>query len=75
MLATKVGLVDMTGEVDSQTMAAVAAAINVQVTRDLPQYWSVNATVSYLTDPKKSRRAYGRFSSSSPCRQAKEASI
>jgi hypothetical protein len=53
MLATKVGLVDTTGEVDSQTMAAVAAAINVQVTRDLPQYWSVNATVSYLTDPKK----------------------
>jgi hypothetical protein len=53
MLATKIGLVDTTGEVDSQTMAAVAAAINVQVTRDLPQYWTVNATVSYLTDPKK----------------------
>jgi hypothetical protein len=53
MLATKIGLVDTTGTVDSQTMAAVAAAINIQVTRDLPQYWPVNATVSYLTDPKK----------------------
>lgn len=53
MLATKVGLVDTTGTVDTKTMAAVAAAINVQVTRDLPQYWPVNATVSYLPDPKK----------------------
>jgi len=53
MLATKVGLVDTTGTVDTQTMTAVAAAINVQVTRDLPQYWPVNATVSYLPDPKK----------------------
>jgi hypothetical protein len=53
MLATKVGLVDTTGTIDTQTMAAVAAAINVQVTRDLPQYWPVHATVSYLPDPKK----------------------
>jgi hypothetical protein len=48
MLPTKIGLVDMTGEVDAQTMTAVAAALNIQVTRDLPQYWSVNATVAYL---------------------------
>ena len=53
MLATKVGLVDTTGTVDTQTMAAVAAALNVQVTRDLPKYWPVSASVSYLTDPKK----------------------
>lgn len=53
MLATKVGLVDTTGTVDTQTMAAVAAALNVQVTRDLPKYWPVNASVSYLADPKK----------------------
>jgi glutamate racemase len=38
MLATKVGLVDTTGTVDTQTMAAVVAALNVQVTRDLPKY-------------------------------------
>jgi hypothetical protein len=51
MLTTKVGLVDTTGEIDRQTMAAAAAALNVQVTRDLPQFWSVNATVAYLPDP------------------------
>jgi hypothetical protein len=48
MLQIKVGLVDITGEVKSETMVAAAAALNVQVTRDLPQFWSINATVSYL---------------------------
>ena len=51
MLTTKVGLVDTTGTIDTQTMAAAAAALNIQVTRDLPQYWTVNATVAYLPDP------------------------
>jgi len=32
-------------------MAAAASAINIQVTRDLPQFWNVNATVEYLPDP------------------------
>src|SRR5258708_26477797 len=53
MLSTKVGLVDTTGTVDTQTMAAAAAALNVQVTRDLPQFWPVNATVSYLPNPRR----------------------
>jgi hypothetical protein len=48
MLTIKVGLIDTTGLVNPETMAATAAALNVQVTRDLPQYWNVNATVSYL---------------------------
>ncbi len=51
MLATKIGLVDMTGTVSAETMAAAAAALNVQVTRDLPQFWTVNATVSYIPNP------------------------
>jgi hypothetical protein len=51
MLTTKVGLVDTTGTIDTQTMVAAAAALNIQVTRDLPQYWTVNATVAYLPDP------------------------
>jgi hypothetical protein len=51
MLTAKVGLVDTTGTVDTQIMAATAAALNVQVTRDLPQFWVVHATVSYLPDP------------------------
>ncbi len=50
MLATKIGLVDMTGTIDTQTMAAAAAALNIQVTRDLPQFWPVNATVSYIAN-------------------------
>jgi hypothetical protein len=53
MLQIKVGLVDTTGAIDSRTMAAAAAAINTQVTRDLPQYWNINASVAYLTDPHR----------------------
>ena len=53
MLTIKVGLVDTTNTVDTQMMAAVAAALNVQVTRDVPQFWPVQATVSYLPDPHK----------------------
>ena len=52
-LPIKIGLLDTTGTVDTETMAAVAEALNVQVTRDLPQYWNVNATVMYLPDHKK----------------------
>ncbi len=51
MLPTEIGLIDMTGEIDPQTMTTAAEALNIQVTRDLPQFWSVNATVSYLTNP------------------------
>jgi hypothetical protein len=58
MLATKVGLVDTTGTIDTQTMAAAAAALNIQVTRDLPQYWPVNATVSYLPDHRNIPQGY-----------------
>ncbi|MBV9014980.1 MAG: hypothetical protein JO213_20865 [Alphaproteobacteria bacterium] len=50
MLMTKVGLVDMTGKVDAQTMTEAAAALNIQVTRDLPQFWPITATVEYLPD-------------------------
>ena len=51
MLQIKVVLVDTTGTVKPDTMAAAAEAINVQVTRDLPQFWNVNATVSYRPKP------------------------
>jgi hypothetical protein len=53
MLSISVGLVDMTGTVDTQTMAEAAAALNIQVTRDLPQFWPTTATVSYLADHRK----------------------
>ena len=32
-------------------MVAAAAALNVQVARDVPQFWGVSATVSYGPDP------------------------
>lgn len=53
MLPIRVGLVDTTGHVDPNLMQAAAAAINLQVTRDLPQFWGVQATVSYLPNPKR----------------------
>lgn len=52
MLAARIGLVDLTGMVDSRLMAAVAAALNVQVTRDLPQFWPVKASVTFIADPE-----------------------
>jgi hypothetical protein len=51
MLQIKVVLVDTTGEVAADKMAAAAEALNVQVTRDLPQFWNVQATVAYRPDP------------------------
>jgi hypothetical protein len=50
MLQIKVVLVDMTGNVGADKMAAAAEALNVQVTRDLPQFWNIQATVSYQPD-------------------------
>ena len=48
MSVIQVGLVDTTGRIDVELMHAVAAALNLQVTRDLPQFWPVQATVRYL---------------------------
>jgi len=53
MSVIQVGLVDLTGEIDPALVHAAALALNLQVTRDLPQFWPVTATVSYLPDPKK----------------------
>jgi hypothetical protein len=43
----------MTGKLDPQLVQSVAAALNIQVMRDLPQYWNVKATVIHLPDAKK----------------------
>jgi hypothetical protein len=53
MSVIQVGLVDTTGKIDPHLVGAAAAAINVQVLRDLPQYWSVTGTVRVLPDPKQ----------------------
>ena len=52
MLQIRVGLVDTTHTVDNRTMAAAAGALNIQVTRDLPKFWNIDASVEYLPDPR-----------------------
>jgi hypothetical protein len=53
MSLIQVGLVDQTGEINPDMMQSVAAALTIQVTRDLPQFWDVQANVTYL--PKASK--------------------
>ncbi|MGB9236842.1 MAG: hypothetical protein WCC04_20730 [Terriglobales bacterium] len=53
MSLMQVGLVDKTGEIDAGLLQATAAALNVQATRDLTQFWNVQASVTYLPSPKK----------------------
>lgn len=51
MSLIQIGLVDKTGKIDPALMQSAAAALNIQVTRDLPQFWSISATVIFLPDP------------------------
>lgn len=51
MRVIQVGLVDKTGKLDPKLVEEAAASLNVQVIRDLLQYWPVKATVRYLRDP------------------------
>lgn len=51
MLPIAIGLADTTGTVAAEVMRAATAALNIQVTRDLPQFWMTIASVSYLPDP------------------------
>jgi hypothetical protein len=54
MSVIQVGLVDATsGKLDSTFVEATAAALNIQVMRDLPQFWNVQATVRHLPDPNR----------------------
>jgi hypothetical protein len=53
MSVIQIGLVDTTGKLNADLVHAAAVALNLQVTRDLPQFWSVTATVMYLPNPKK----------------------
>jgi hypothetical protein len=53
MSVMQVGLVDTTGEINTELMQSVAAALNLQVTRELPQFWAVQASVQYLPNAKK----------------------
>jgi len=49
MSVIQVGLVDETGALDPKFVAAAAAALNIQVIRDLSEIWNVQATRSLFT--------------------------
>jgi hypothetical protein len=53
MRPVEIGLVDTTGTVDIKIMAATVAALNVQITQHLPQFWPTvpAAVVRLLTEP------------------------
>jgi hypothetical protein len=53
MSVIQVGLTDKTGEIHPDLLQTAAAALTIQVTRDLTQFWSVQATVQVLPDPTK----------------------
>lgn len=53
MSVIQIGLVDKTGHLDAELVQSAAVALNLQVTRDLPQFWPVSATVVYLPSPRK----------------------
>jgi hypothetical protein len=53
MSVIQIGLVDMTGKIDAGLVHSASMALNLQVTRDLPQFWPVSATVMYLPNHKK----------------------
>jgi hypothetical protein len=48
MSVIQVGLVDATAKLDPAFVDAAAAALNIQVMRDLRQFWNVDATVRHL---------------------------
>jgi hypothetical protein len=53
MSVNQVGIVDKTGEIDQELIQETAAAIGIQITRDLSPIWDVQATVQYLQSPNK----------------------
>ncbi len=53
MSVIQIGLVDATGTIDAELVHSAAVAFNLQVTRDLAQFWPITATVMYLPNHKK----------------------
>ncbi|MES1175184.1 MAG: hypothetical protein ABUL62_12750 [Myxococcales bacterium] len=53
MLTARVVLIDQTRTVAFEHVCQIAAALNLQVQRDLSPIWSVNATVSALPDASR----------------------
>ena len=62
MSVIQVGLTDATKSIDPQLLQSAAAALNIQVMRDLPQFWDVKATVRSLPIQNQFRLGFGRCS-------------
>jgi hypothetical protein len=52
MSVIQVGLIDTTGKLDPTLVQAAGASLNIQVMRDLPQFWNIQATVMSLPHGK-----------------------
>lgn len=52
MLQSSVALVDQTGLVPAEYLAEVAAALQIQVNRDLAKFWPVSASVNVLPNKR-----------------------
>src|SRR5215475_6022510 len=52
MLPRRVGIASRSATVGLRDLIKVAAALNVQATRDLQNIWNVSATVTALADPE-----------------------
>jgi hypothetical protein len=53
MSVIQIGLADKTGAIDPELIPSAAAALTIQVTRDLPQFWNVQASVRFLPNASK----------------------
>lgn len=53
MSVIQIGLADKTGAIDPELIQSTAAALTIQVTRDLPQFWNVQASVRFLPNASK----------------------
>ena len=52
MTVVQIGLTDRTGNLDKGMVQSVAAALNIQVMRDVAPFWNTQATVLYLPNPR-----------------------
>jgi hypothetical protein len=62
MSVTQVGLVDKTGKLDAQLVEATAAALNIQVRRDLEPVWNVRPLSGTYLTRRVFRQKCGRYS-------------
>ena len=53
MPVTQIGIIDPRGEFDAHLVADAAAAINIQVARDVARFWNVQANVRHVRNARR----------------------